>query len=128
MKNEEEHHTAYAEQNYDNGQSNENGSRPERRCGDRIKIGQLSLANDILTILYHPACLPQSEMSGAPAFLCVTQPMWLDKDHDHDDGKTDGEYPPQHTDGLRIFHVIRMLEAGLRSVFVFGVHRHVYAC
>lgn len=124
MENEEEHHAADTEKNDDHGQSDKNGGCPEGRGGDRVEIRQLSLADDILPVLHHPACLPQSEVSGSAALLGVSQPVWLDEDHHDDDGKADGEDPPQDSDGFRVLHVVGVLQARLGGILVFGIDRH----
>lgn len=94
MKDEEEHHTADTEENNNDWQSYENSSSSEGRCWDRIKVRQFTLTDDILTILHHPACLPESEMSSSPTFLGVSKPVGLYENYHHDYGKTDGEDPP----------------------------------
>lgn len=126
MKDEEEHHTANTKKNNNDRQSYENSSSSECRRWNRVKVRQFTLTDDILTILHHPACLPESEMPCSPAFLGISKPMGLDENHHHDYGKADGEDSPQDSYGFRILHIICMLETGLWSVLVFWINRHCW--
>ena len=94
VKDEEEHHTADTKQNNNNRQSYEDRSGSKCWCWDRIKVCQFALTDDILTILHHSACLPESEVSSSSAFLGVSKPVGLDENHHHNYGKTNSEDPP----------------------------------
>lgn len=94
VEEEEQEHADDAKQDDDDRQANEYGGSSERRSQYGLKVIELSTTDQILAILNKSTVLPQAKVTDTMAFCRSSEPLWLNKDNNVDNSKTNSEYTP----------------------------------